>query len=53
MAKKDGFKEGHEEHMGGKHSGAKRSGFGKKEKGFGAKVGKNMGKPTNLEGPHK
>jgi hypothetical protein len=41
-----------EEHMGGKHSHGKHHGMGKKEAGFGAKLGKSHGK-SGLEGPHK
>lgn len=41
-----------EEHMGGKHKGGKHMGMGKKEHGFGSKMGK-MGKgKMNMEGPH-
>jgi len=49
---KDG-KDGHEEHMGGKHHSGKHHGMGKKEAGFGSKLGKHhMGK-AKMEGPHK
>lgn len=44
--------DGKEKRMGGKHGG-KSHGMGKKEAGFGAKLGKmNMGK-AKMEGPHK
>ncbi len=39
-------------HMGGKSSHGKSGGLGKKEAGFGAKLGKMKGK-SGLEGPHK
>lgn len=40
------------ESMGGKHHEGKRHGMGKKESGFGAKLGKHhMGK-AKMEGPH-
>jgi hypothetical protein len=46
-------KDGHHEHehMGGKHHAGKHHGLGKKESGFGAKLGKMKGK-TEMEGPH-
>lgn len=41
------------EHMGGKHS-AGHGGMGKKKiTGFGSKLKHNMGKASNIEGPHK
>jgi hypothetical protein len=39
-----------EEHMGGKHH-SKHHGMGKKEAGFGAKLGRHKGK-MSMEGPH-
>ena len=41
-----------EEHMGGKHS-SKHHGMGKKEHGFGGKLGKGKMGKSGLEGPHK
>lgn len=49
---KEEHKGGHK--MGGKH-GMHHGGavMGKKEHGFGAKIGKHMGKSTKMEGPHE
>jgi hypothetical protein len=50
------MKEKHEgHHMGAKHGGGKHHGMGKKEMGFGAKLGKEHGKGhmgKGIEGPH-
>jgi hypothetical protein len=43
--------EEHMKHMGGKHH--KVGGMGKKEKGFGATLGKKMKGKGSLEGPFK
>ena len=46
------MKESKEKGLGGKGSKESHSGFGRKEKGFGSKLGK-FGKGTKMEGPAK